>query len=294
MRQAPGLVEVNSTASLVQPEVLIKPNPARAADLGVSVTSIARTASLATLGDSDSNLADFDIGDRQIPIRVRLDPDSTSDLSTLENLQVPGQNGQMVPLVAVADIEFGSGPAQIDRYNRSRQVTVSANLQGITLGQAVEAVAELPVMQNLPDGVREQSTGDAEIQQEVFSRFGLALGDCNLDDLCSASAAVQRLFVSLCRDGSAAAVRRRGPNGPIDRSKADGTVCPNWDCAVDWPSDKKLDFAGGLCTNCGERRQVAATGRNRSGHYSIASDFDDLDFDRSWDGADRIRNWSRW
>ncbi|MBE9059424.1 efflux RND transporter permease subunit [cf. Phormidesmis sp. LEGE 11477] len=176
MRQIPGMVEVNSTASLVQPEVLIRPDPARAADLGVSVSSIARTASLATLGDSESNLADFDIGDRQIPIRVRLAPEAVDDLSTLENLQVPGQNGQMVPLIAVADISFGSGPAQIDRFNRSRQITVGANLQGITLGQAIEAVGELPVMQNLPDGVREQSTGDAEIQQEVFSRFGLALG----------------------------------------------------------------------------------------------------------------------
>jgi hydrophobe/amphiphile efflux-1 (HAE1) family protein len=176
MRQIPGLVEVNSTASLVQPEVLIKPDPARASDLGVSVSSIARTASLATLGDTESNLADFDVGDRQIPIRVRLAPETIDDLSTLENLQVPGQNGQMVPLIAVADIEFGSGPAQIDRFNRSRQITVGANLQGITLGQAIEAVPELPVMQNLPDGVRPQSTGDTEIQQEVFSRFGLALG----------------------------------------------------------------------------------------------------------------------
>ena len=176
MRQIPGMVEVNSTASLVQPEVLIRPDPARATDLGVSVTSIARTASLATLGDTESNLADFDIGDRQIPIRVRLDPEAINELSTLENLQVPGQGGQMVPLIAVANISFGSGPAQIDRFNRSRQITVGANLQGITLGQAVEAVGELPVVQNLPDGVREQPTGDAEIQQEIFSRFGLALG----------------------------------------------------------------------------------------------------------------------
>ncbi|MEL7492396.1 MAG: efflux RND transporter permease subunit [Cyanobacteria bacterium J06554_11] len=176
MRQVPGLVEVSSTAALVKPEVLIRPDSERAADLGVSVSSIARTASLATLGDTESNLADFDAGDRQIPIRVRLNPDAIADLSTLENLQVPGQNGQLVPLISVADIEFGSGPAQIDRFNRSRQVTVGANLQGITLGQGIEAVDALPVMQNMPDGVREQPTGDAEIQQEVFSRFGMALG----------------------------------------------------------------------------------------------------------------------
>ena len=176
MRQISGLVEVSSTAALVQPEVLIRPDPERASDLGVSVSSIARTASLATLGDAESNLADFDAGDRQIPIRVRLNEAARSDISTLENLQVPSENGMMVPLISVADIEFGSGPAQIDRFDRSRQVTVGGNLQGITLGQAIEAVEALPVMQSLPDGVREQPTGDAEIQKEIFSRFGLAIG----------------------------------------------------------------------------------------------------------------------
>ena len=176
MRQVSGLVEVASTAALVQPEILIRPDPARAADLGVSVSSIARTASLATLGDAESNLADFDAGDRQIPIRVRLTPAATNDISTLRNLQVPSQNGELVPLIAVADIEFGSGPAQVDRFNRSRQVTVGANLEGIELGEAIAAVDELPALKNLPDGVRQQPTGDAEIQKDIFSRFGLALG----------------------------------------------------------------------------------------------------------------------
>ncbi len=176
MRQVPGLVEVASTAALVQPEILIRPDPVRAADLGVSVSSIARTASLATLGDAESNLADFDAGDRQIPIRVRLTPEATNDISTLRNLQVPSQNGELVPLIAVADIEFGSGPAQVDRFDRSRQVTVGANLEGIELGEAIAAVDELPALKNLPDGVRQQPTGNAEIQKDIFSRFGLALG----------------------------------------------------------------------------------------------------------------------
>ncbi|MBE9079628.1 efflux RND transporter permease subunit [Romeria aff. gracilis LEGE 07310] len=174
MRQIPGLVEVSSTASLVQPEILIQPDPARAADLGVSVSDIARTASLATIGDTESNLAEFDVGDRQIPIRVRLAQRFRDDISTLENLQVPSQNGSQVPLIAVADIRYGSGPAEINRIDRSRQVTVGANLQGITLGQAIEAVD--PFLETLPAGVTQQPTGDAEIQQEIFSRFGLALG----------------------------------------------------------------------------------------------------------------------
>jgi len=50
-------VEVTSSASLAKPEVLIRPNPDRAGDQGVSVQAIARTAMLATLGDTEANLA---------------------------------------------------------------------------------------------------------------------------------------------------------------------------------------------------------------------------------------------
>ncbi len=176
MRSITGLVEVSSSASLVKPEILVIPNPQRAADLGVTVQAIARTASLATIGDNDANLAKFNLSDRQIPIRVQIDPKARADINTITNLQVPSQNGRLVPLVAVADIRFGSGPATINRYDRARQVAVEANLQGISLGQAVETINKLPVMQNLPPGVVQQPSGSAKIMQDIFGRFGGALG----------------------------------------------------------------------------------------------------------------------
>ncbi|WP_008317066.1 efflux RND transporter permease subunit [Leptolyngbya sp. PCC 6406] len=176
MQEVPGLVEVSSSASLVQPELLIRPDPLRASDLGVSVQAIARTAFLATLGDNDANLAEFTLGDRQIPIRVQLDPVYRNQIDTLEQLKVPSQDGRLVPLVAVADINFGSGPAQIDRFDRARQVSVGANLQGITLGQGLAEVDTLPAFQNLPAGVTQEPAGDAEIMRDIFSRFLLALG----------------------------------------------------------------------------------------------------------------------
>lgn len=176
MRSITGLVEVSSSASLVKPEILVIPNPQRAADLGVTVQAIARTASLATIGDNDANLAKFNLSDRQIPIRVQIDPKARADINTITNLQVPSQNGRLVPLVAVADIRFGSGPATISRYDRARQVAVEANLQGISLGQAVETINKLPVMQNLPPGVVQQPSGSAKIMQDIFGRFGGALG----------------------------------------------------------------------------------------------------------------------
>ncbi|MEM9906861.1 MAG: efflux RND transporter permease subunit, partial [Cyanobacteria bacterium P01_D01_bin.44] len=176
MRQMPGLVEVSSSASLVKPELLILPDREQAANLGVSVRDIATIPLLTTLGDTDANLANFDLGDRQIPIRVRLGPEFMTDISTLQTLKIPSQSGQLIPLSAVANIAMGSSPAQIERFDRSRQVTVSANLQGITLGQGLDAVYALPLFQNLPTGVTQQTAGDADIMQEVFGRFTLALG----------------------------------------------------------------------------------------------------------------------
>jgi multidrug efflux pump subunit AcrB len=66
---------------------------------GVTVQAIARTASLATLGDNEANLAKFNLPDRQIPIRVQIEPKARDDIDTIRNLQVPGQNNTLVPLV---------------------------------------------------------------------------------------------------------------------------------------------------------------------------------------------------
>ncbi|KAF3890595.1 MULTISPECIES: efflux RND transporter permease subunit [Nostocales] len=176
MRGIPGLVEISSSASLVKPEILVVPDPQRAADLGVSVQSIARTASLATIGDNDASLAKYNLPDRQIPIRIQIDPKAREDLTTLKNLQVPTSNGGVVPLVAVADIRFGSGPASINRFDRTRQVSLEANLEGISLGDGLKAVNQLPAMQKLPPGVTLQNSGDAKIMSDIFGRFGGALG----------------------------------------------------------------------------------------------------------------------
>lgn len=171
MRQIPGLVEISSSASLVKPEIIIQPNLKRAADLGVSVTSIARTASLATLGDNDFNLAKFNLSDRQIPIRIQINPQYRGDIETLRNLKIPSQNGSLVSLGSVADIRLGSGPAEIKRYNRQRQVELGANLDGVALGDALSAVNALPSMNPLPPEVSEEPAGDAEIMRDIFTRF---------------------------------------------------------------------------------------------------------------------------
>jgi HAE1 family hydrophobic/amphiphilic exporter-1 len=175
MRRIPRLADARSSVSLTRPELQIVPRESRAAELGVSVAGIGATARIATIGDVDQNLANFDLPDRQIPIRVTLDDSVRGDLDSLRTLQVEGRNG-LVPLGAVADIRHGAGPAQIDRLDRVRKATVEAELNGLPLGEAVRLVAELPIMRNLPAGVHEMETGNKELMRELFGGFTIALG----------------------------------------------------------------------------------------------------------------------
>ena len=176
MRALPEFPTAASTASLLRPEIQIVPVPARAAELGVSVATIASTARIATLGDIDQNLAKFNLPNRQIPILVQIDPGARSQLATLENLRVATSSGANVPLSAVADFKLASGPATITRLDRIRRASVEAELNGMPLGQALERIHSLPVMKNLPASVHEQQTGDAEIMDELFISFAIALG----------------------------------------------------------------------------------------------------------------------
>ena len=171
------LENVVSTAPLQRPEIRISPKPELAAELGVSTDVIAETVRVGTIGDVGANLAKFDVGDRQVPIRVQLPDASRADLELIRTLKVPTKGGAAVPLAAVADISIGQGPTAIDRYDRSLRVALEADLRGTdALGKVLEEVYALPTAKNLPPGVTLQQTGDAEVMGEVFASFGKAMG----------------------------------------------------------------------------------------------------------------------
>ncbi|MCA0368563.1 MAG: efflux RND transporter permease subunit [Proteobacteria bacterium] len=174
MRGVPGLANVVNSAAIARPEILVTPRPDEAALAGVSAGAISQAVRVATLGDVDQNLAKYNLGDRQIPIRLQLTEAAREDLTVLQNLRVPTNNGGNVPLSAVADIQFGAGPATVSRQDRSRVASISAELDGITTGAAGTAVQKLPAVKTLPAGVRQVPAGDAEFIQEMLMGFGVA------------------------------------------------------------------------------------------------------------------------
>ena len=174
LRTIPGLGSVASSASLVRPELTVRPDFARMADLGVTSAAIGETIRIATTGDFDASLPKLNLAQRQIPIVVRLSDDARQDIGALERLMVPGSKGPVM-LEQVASIELAGGPAVIDRFNRSRNVQFEIELSGMPLGDVTKAVNELPTLKNLPAGVKQVVIGDAEIMGELFASFGLAM-----------------------------------------------------------------------------------------------------------------------
>lgn len=163
-------------ADVSRPEIIIRPRPGLAAELGVTTAALSQAIRIATMGEIEQNTAKFSLSNRQIPIRVKLPISSREDITTIENLPVPIAGGGSVPLSRVAEISFGAGPTTIQRYNQSRRVFVGADLtQGVLRGDAMPLINELPIFENLPQGVIRDAAGTESFEQELSDNFSTAL-----------------------------------------------------------------------------------------------------------------------
>lgn len=174
LRTIPNLGSITSSAALIRPEVVIRPDFAKAADLGVTSVAIADTLRVAMSGDFDQNLAKLNLAQRQIPIVVKLPLDARQDLDLIKRLMVNGSKGAVM-LGNIADIQIESGPAQIDRFNRLRNINFTIELNNQPLGDVQTQVDSLPTLKNLPPTVTRTNMGDAEVMAELFASFGLAM-----------------------------------------------------------------------------------------------------------------------
>ena len=174
LRTISGIGNVETSASLTRPELVVRPDFARAADLGVTSAAIAETLRIATAGDYDQALAKLNLAQRQIPIVVRLPDAARADLALLERLTVPGRHGPVM-LGQIAQLSIDGGPAEIDRYDRLRNVNFEIELNQQPLGLVEAQALALPSLRNLPPGIVQTTVGDAEAMGELFESFGLAM-----------------------------------------------------------------------------------------------------------------------
>jgi multidrug efflux pump subunit AcrB len=174
LRTIPGIGSVITTASLTRPELVVRPDFARMADLGVTSAAIADVLRIATAGDYEQSIAKLNLAQRQVPIVVKLPPEARQDLALLERLAVPGKYGPVM-IGNVATLEMTGGPAEIDRYDRLRNINFEIELNQQPLGEVEKQALALPSLRNLPPGILQTTVGDAEAMAELFQSFGLAM-----------------------------------------------------------------------------------------------------------------------
>ncbi len=174
LRSLQNVGNIISSASLVQPEISVAIDFAKAADLGVTAATIGETLRIASAGDATQLLAKFNLNERQLPIRVKLPRVLRSDLQALEHLPIPSKNGTVM-LAQVATITMSSEPAVIKRYDRAQQVTLDVELGRRELGDVRAEAMQLPTLKSLPAGVSLAEFGDAQMMTDMFDSFGAAM-----------------------------------------------------------------------------------------------------------------------
>lgn len=174
LRTIRGLGNITSSASLQRPEIQIKPDFNKAAELGVTVQALADVIRIATYGDFSNIMPKLNLPQRQIPIRVRLDESFRHSLDDVGQLRVPGRNGS-VSLSTLSDIQLNGGPQQIDRLDRKRNVTFEIELGKRLIGDVLAEAKALPSMKTLPPSVKLIESGDAQRMAELFGSFGTAM-----------------------------------------------------------------------------------------------------------------------
>lgn len=174
MSRTPGYADPDTSYEKNKPEVSVSIKRDRAADLGVDPMAVATTIR-ALIGGV--NVTKFRAEGDRYDVAVRLLEPFRNRPSDVEMLTVKNVRGQLVRVQNVATAEVRAGPVQIDRFNRTRQITVLANLQRQhkVLGEATSELTRIVESMDLPPGYSYGFAGQADTMKESFDSLLFAL-----------------------------------------------------------------------------------------------------------------------
>jgi HAE1 family hydrophobic/amphiphilic exporter-1 len=174
MRELAGMVDVDTTLAVRTPELRLLIDREKASDLGVNVRDIAATVQTYIAGQPISKYKE---ADEQYDIWLRAEPGKRRTPQDVYDLSLRAHGGQLVRLGNLVHLREDVGPAEIDRVNRQRALTIQANLlPEVPLATAVAHVNRVAAGLELPPLYNVQWTGRAKSLAESNVNFVLAFG----------------------------------------------------------------------------------------------------------------------
>jgi len=171
IEQVPGLQEIESSMTELNPEVNITIDRTRASALGLSVSQITDVIQRKIKGEIATR---FDLPSQQLDILVQLEKKDRATFERLKRITIPGARGD-IRLEQVAAIKAGLGPATITRSGNSRVAVINANIHGRPLGDVVHDITAVLGRTNLPPGITWRITGQNEEMQRSLPSLYLAV-----------------------------------------------------------------------------------------------------------------------
>ncbi|MBI4875156.1 MAG: efflux RND transporter permease subunit [Acidobacteria bacterium] len=161
LAQVPGITDLDSSYEPGKPELRVRINRDKASDLNVSVANVA--TALRTLVGGDQQVTTYREGDDRYDVQLRVKKEFRDSPGAIERLFVPSMGLGNVAVSNVASIEASTGPTQIERYNRQRQIMISANLvKGQSLSNVLEIVDQTVAGLNMPPEYRSGLVGKSK------------------------------------------------------------------------------------------------------------------------------------
>ncbi len=172
-RDLPQLTDVTTDLQIKNPQIRVDIDRERAAAAGISMNKV-QTALYNAYGARQ--VSTIYTANNQYWVVLELLPQYQRDLSALSLLSIRGDNGQLVPITALAHVTEGVGPLTINHTGQLPSVTVSFNVApGISIGEAVAAVNRL-AHDALPVGISGVFAGTAQAFQDAQSGLLVLLG----------------------------------------------------------------------------------------------------------------------
>ncbi len=168
LRSVPGIVGVGSDMELTKPEIRVKIDRDKAADLGIDIRTVALTINTLIGG---REIGEFKEGGKSYDVRVRLIPEQRKTLTDINRLLVKSRNGNLIRLSNIVNVSEDVGPDIINRFDRMRSITIYADLErGKTLGEAMDDTKKI-ISETVPHDYSVEFSGQAGTMTETKNSF---------------------------------------------------------------------------------------------------------------------------